>query len=104
MNVAVELLETLRKTESSLKRIRQGRAGDAAAAGGPSDIDKISLQHFLDVQVMAKPKFLCLALILPIAMLTPPQLLSLVIRMLGMCYCNNIAWTECQGRLKCTVR
>ncbi len=47
-----ELLETLRKTESSLKCIRQNRATDpAAGAGGPSDIDKISLQLFVDVQV-----------------------------------------------------
>ena len=49
--MATELLDTLRKTESSLKRIRQSRATDASAGGGPSDIDKISLQLFLDVQV-----------------------------------------------------
>ena len=48
--MATELLDTLRKTESSLKRIRQSRATDASAGGGPSDIDKISLQLFLDVQ------------------------------------------------------
>jgi len=51
-----ELLETLRKTESSLKRIRQNRPTDpAAGGGGPSDIDKISLQLFLDVQVSHLP-------------------------------------------------
>ena len=55
-----ELLETLRKTESSLKRIRQNRATDqAAGSGGPSDIDKISLQLFLDVQVGPHSAALC---------------------------------------------
>lgn len=51
--MSAELLETLRKTESSLKRIRQSRATEASAAGGPSDIDKISMQLFLDVQVLS---------------------------------------------------
>ena len=44
-----ELLDTLRRTESSLKRIRQSRA--AAGGSGTSDVEKISLQLFLDVQV-----------------------------------------------------
>ena len=52
--MASELLDTLRKTESSLKRIRQNRVADSSAKG-PSDIDKISLQLFLDVQVSCGP-------------------------------------------------
>ena len=55
--MAAELLDTLRKTESSLKRIRQNRVTDSSAAGGPSDIDKISLQLFLDVQVSTSAFF-----------------------------------------------
>ncbi len=54
-SVAGDLLETVRKTESSLKRLKKNRAaGDAAtpeAAGGASDTDKMTTQLFLDVQV-----------------------------------------------------
>jgi hypothetical protein len=53
--LAAELLTTVRKTESSLKRLKKLRPGesesDAAAAGaGMSDSDKITLQLYLDVQ------------------------------------------------------
>ena len=50
---AGEMLETLRKTESSLKRLKKSRAGDAAAdgPGALSDTDKVQVQLFLDVQV-----------------------------------------------------
>ena len=47
----------VRKTESSLKRLKKGRAAEAAALEGgaaqASDTDKISMQLFLDVQVRA---------------------------------------------------
>lgn len=54
--LAEELLTTVKKTESSLKRLKKTRPGEAAgeggAAAGPamSDSDKIGLQLFLDVQ------------------------------------------------------
>jgi Domain of unknown function (DUF3510) len=51
-SMAVRMLETLRKTESSLKRLKKNRAVEPAADGSQlSDIDKISLQLFLDVEV-----------------------------------------------------
>ncbi len=52
-NQAWELLENLRKTESSLKRLKKSRAGDAAAdgPGALSDADKVNVQLFLDAQV-----------------------------------------------------
>lgn len=56
--MATELLEQLQKTETSLMRLKKARGPDAAAAsaapgGAPqlSDIDKMTLQLFLDVQV-----------------------------------------------------
>lgn len=51
--MAAELLDTLRKTESSLARLRRNRPAEGAAADGSqlSDMDKISTQLFLDVQV-----------------------------------------------------
>ena len=50
--VAGDLLETVRKTESSLKRLKKHRgAGDAPAEGAASDTDKMTTQLFLDVQV-----------------------------------------------------
>jgi hypothetical protein len=52
--LAEELLTTVKKTESSLKRLKKTRPGEeaAAAAGAAamSDSDKICLQLFLDVQ------------------------------------------------------
>lgn len=52
--VAGDLLETVRKTESSLKRLKKHRgAGDAPAEGAASDTDKMTTQLFLDVQVAA---------------------------------------------------
>ena len=48
---ASDLLDTLRKTESSLNRIRHSRTMEQTAAGGMTDIQKISMQLFLDVQV-----------------------------------------------------
>lgn len=57
--LAEELLTTVKKTESSLKRLKKTRLGEApgegaagGAAAGPamSDSDKIGLQLFLDVQ------------------------------------------------------
>ena len=48
---ASDLLDTLRKTESSLNRIRHSRTTEQTAAGGMTDIQKISMQLFLDVQV-----------------------------------------------------
>jgi len=48
----------VRKTESSLRRLKKGRAGEAAAMEGAmlvSDTDKISMQLFLDVQVAHLP-------------------------------------------------
>lgn len=59
-SLAEELLTTVKKTESSLKRLKKTRPGEAAgtdAAAGPgavgagmSDSDKICLQLNLDVQ------------------------------------------------------
>eukprot|EP00884_Botryococcus_braunii_P005660 jgi/Botrbrau1/15095/Bobra.0255s0008.1 len=50
-SMAVRMLETLRKTESSLKRLKKNRTVEPAADGSQlSDIDKISLQLFLDVE------------------------------------------------------
>jgi hypothetical protein len=52
--LAEELLTTVKKTESSLKRLKKTRPGEeaAAAAGAAamSDSDKICLQLYLDVQ------------------------------------------------------
>ena len=47
---AGQLLENLRQTESALKRLKKNRP-EAGEAGQLSDIEKISLQLFLDVQV-----------------------------------------------------
>eukprot|EP00775_Hariotina_reticulata_P012760 gene12760-12889_t len=56
-SLAEELLTTVKKTESSLKRLKKTRPGEgpdaavATAAGGPmSDSDKICMQLFLDVE------------------------------------------------------
>ena len=49
-----ELLDMLRKTEQSLARVRKNRPADAVTATDGSElsnIQKISLQLFLDVQV-----------------------------------------------------
>lgn len=55
--LAEELLTTVKKTESSLKRLKKSRPGEdaaaaatAGAAAAMSDSDKICLQLFLDVQ------------------------------------------------------
>lgn len=55
--LAEELLTTVKKTESSLKRLKKTRPGEAADGGaagagtaGMSDSDKICLQLHLDVQ------------------------------------------------------
>ncbi|KAF8069609.1 COG2 [Scenedesmus sp. PABB004] len=54
--LAEELLATVRKTESSLKRLKKARPGEppdgaaGAPGGGMSDSDKIGLQLFLDVE------------------------------------------------------
>lgn len=52
--LAEELLTSVKKTESSLKRLKKSRTGEAAAPGDAaaamSDSDKIGLQLFLDVQ------------------------------------------------------
>jgi Domain of unknown function (DUF3510) len=54
--VAGDLLETVRKTESSLKRLKKHRgAGDAPAEGAASDTEKMTTQLFLDVQVHGAP-------------------------------------------------
>ena len=51
---AGQLLENLRQTESALKRLKKNRP-EAGEAGQLSDIEKISLQLFLDVQVCPQP-------------------------------------------------
>lgn len=53
--LAEELLTSVKKTESSLKRLKKTRPGEApgeagAAGAAMSDSDKIGLQLFLDVQ------------------------------------------------------
>ena len=50
--LAHELVTTVRKTESSLQRLRKGQAGagDGGAANGPSDTDKICRQLALDAE------------------------------------------------------
>ena len=50
-----ELLDMLQKTEQSLARVRRNKPADAAAAADGSEltnIQKISLQLFLDTQVI----------------------------------------------------
>ena len=52
-----ELLDMLRKTEQSLARVRRNRPADAVTAADGSElsnIQKISLQLFLDVQVCSQ--------------------------------------------------
>lgn len=53
----------MRKTESSLKRLKKGRAAEGAqlegAAAQVSDTDKISMQLFLDVQVRRQGMLAC---------------------------------------------
>lgn len=54
-SLAEELLTSVKKTESSLKRLKKTRPGEAAGEAGAagaamSDSDKIGLQLFLDVQ------------------------------------------------------
>ncbi len=49
-----ELLDMLQKTEQSLARVRRNKPADSAAVGDGSElsnIQKISLQLFLDVKV-----------------------------------------------------
>jgi Domain of unknown function (DUF3510) len=50
---ASDMLDAVRKTESSLKRLKKMRAAEAATDGqaATSDTDKIAMQLFLDVQV-----------------------------------------------------
>lgn len=52
--IIATMLDTLRKTESSLRRLRRdkpsGDGGDDGAAA-VSDIEKITMQLFLDVKV-----------------------------------------------------
>lgn len=54
---AGDTLDTLRRTESSLRRLKKTRAGDGAAgdAGGLSDVDKVGRQLVLDAQVNCLP-------------------------------------------------
>jgi hypothetical protein len=47
--LAEELLTTVRKTESSLKRLKKAQAQAEDGAGAMSDSDKIALQLHLDV-------------------------------------------------------
>ena len=56
---AAEMLETLRKTESSLRRLRESRTGDAPGdgAGALSNTDKVHVQLFLDAQVRGRCLF-----------------------------------------------
>ena len=60
---AGDLLENLRKTESSLKRLKKSRAGDASAdgPGALSDADKVNVQLFLDAQVRRIICYLCIS-------------------------------------------
>mmetsp|Transcript_18657 Transcript_18657/g.40080 ORF Transcript_18657/g.40080 Transcript_18657/m.40080 type:complete len:830 (-) Transcript_18657:232-2721(-) len=48
--LADELLTTVRKTESSLKRLKKAQNAEGAAGEVMSDSDKITLQLYLDVQ------------------------------------------------------
>jgi hypothetical protein len=54
--LAEELLTSVKKTESSLKRLKKTRPGEAPGEAGAamSDSDKIGLQLFLDVQEHAR--------------------------------------------------
>ena len=55
--LANDLLESVRKTESSLKKLKKNRTAGGGggategAASGASDADKMTTQLFLDVQV-----------------------------------------------------
>lgn len=48
--LATDLLATVRKTESSLKRLKKTSAAEGEGGAAMSDSDKIGLQLFLDVQ------------------------------------------------------
>jgi len=53
--MAEELIETVKKTESSLKKLKnRGSAAGSSEAGSMSDTDKICLQLLLDVQEYAR--------------------------------------------------
>ena len=51
--MAAQQLDTLQRTETSLKRLKKARAGEGEAGPGSqlSDMDKILAQLVLDVQV-----------------------------------------------------
>ena len=57
---AAELLDNLRRTESSLQRLKRSRAGDTGGPGANalSDVDKIGAQLALDVQANARLHFI----------------------------------------------
>jgi hypothetical protein len=64
-----ELLDMLQKTEQSLARVRRNKPADSAAAGNGSElsnIQKISLQLFLDVQVRFRCYWQCSTLCLDV--------------------------------------
>ncbi|CAG9460595.1 unnamed protein product [Pedinophyceae sp. YPF-701] len=54
--VAGDMLSAIRKTESSLKRLKRGKGGgeEGAESGGPSDADKVAAQMLLDVGVFGR--------------------------------------------------
>ncbi len=58
---AAEMLATLHKTESSLRRLRESRAAEAGGGGdaGASNADKVAMQLFLDAQVPAHVALSC---------------------------------------------
>lgn len=52
---ACDTLDTLRRTESSLRRLKKTRAANGAAdAAGLSDIDKVGRQLLLDAQARSR--------------------------------------------------
>ena len=56
--MAAQQLDTLQRTETSLKRLKKARAGEGDAGPGAqlSDMDKILAQLSLDVQVGTLPQ------------------------------------------------
>ena len=75
-----ELLDMLHKTEQSLARVRRNKTADASAAGDGnaelSNIQKISLQLFLDVQVSLTPRCILLKVNVNKSLLVLPDCLA----------------------------
>lgn len=91
-----ELLDMLHKTEQSLARVRRNKTADASAAGDGnaelSNIQKISLQLFLDVQVSLTPRCILLKVNVNKSLLVLPDCLACHVD--AMCSAWCFAWRQ----------